>query len=283
MGKVTYLVVNGMILQEDRDGVVREYRPDTNGNTIALTDATGVTDSWEYWPFGEVRTRTGSNPTPFQFGGILGYYTDSSSRIHVRARHYRPPTARWQTVDPYWPGQPPYIYVHGNPEIATDPSGRVPNFTVSGNCDGFPMVSQALKSLTDAFRKCMADWRCEKALRDCWYEYTGNYGTGCEGILFGYTERGGKGFPVDIDCPCGWLTCWRAEGRQSWWIGRCKIGICPNNFPKGGADNLYQYQWVLLHEITHCCGSSDKDMDGTGQADLISICELGVLQRYRYL
>ena len=58
------------------------------GNTVALLDNTlTVTDSWEYWPYGE--TRSGSSATPFTFVGTLGYFKDTSTRTYVRARHYR--------------------------------------------------------------------------------------------------------------------------------------------------------------------------------------------------
>ncbi len=52
MPTVTYTVINGVIVHEDRDGVQRNYRPDTLGNTVALTDATTTTDTMAYWPYG---------------------------------------------------------------------------------------------------------------------------------------------------------------------------------------------------------------------------------------
>jgi RHS repeat-associated protein len=170
--KVTYLVVNGMILQEDRDGVVREYRPDTNGNTVALTDATTATDTWEYWPYGEVRTRTGTNPTPFQFVGTLGYYTDSAnSRIYVRARTYRQGLGRWQTVDPLWPRRSAYGYARMRPQTVADPSGLDPiviNLPPGGGLDHLVddlcmeyCHAEYLDDLDDCakeYAKCMKKW-----------------------------------------------------------------------------------------------------------------------------
>ena len=72
MGVVSYYTVNGEILSETRDGVERDYLPDSLGSTVALLDSSqNLTDTFSYWPYGEVQARTGTNPTPFQFGGTL--------------------------------------------------------------------------------------------------------------------------------------------------------------------------------------------------------------------
>ena len=87
MGVVNYTVVNGEILSENRNGVKRDYVPDALGSTVALLDnAQTVTDSFEYFPYGELRSRTGTTPTPFQFVGTKGYYRDSASRTYSRSR-----------------------------------------------------------------------------------------------------------------------------------------------------------------------------------------------------
>ncbi len=71
--KVAYTVVNGQLLSEDRAGVKRDYVPDPLGSTVALLDNTQTqTDTWSQWPYGEVRTRTGTNVRPFQCVGTLG-------------------------------------------------------------------------------------------------------------------------------------------------------------------------------------------------------------------
>ncbi|MCX6382378.1 MAG: hypothetical protein NT023_23360 [Armatimonadetes bacterium] len=83
--KVRYTVVNGEVLSENRGGVKRDYLPDTQGNTIGLIDSTQtVTDTFSYYPYGDVASRTGTTATPFQFLGTLGYYRDSASRTYVR-------------------------------------------------------------------------------------------------------------------------------------------------------------------------------------------------------
>ena len=87
MGTVRYTVVDGEIIGEKRDGVRRTYLPDPLGSTVALLDNTQAqTDTFSYWPYGEVSARTGTTATPFQHVGTLGYYRDSPTKSYVRAR-----------------------------------------------------------------------------------------------------------------------------------------------------------------------------------------------------
>jgi RHS repeat-associated protein len=126
---VTYTNFNGRIVSETRNGVHSDYLPDTNGNTIGLMNAAHViTDTWQYWPYGEVASRTGTNPTPLQFGGTLGYYTGILNQLYVRARYYLAQLARWLTVDPLWPESRAYDFCECNPKLLTDPSGLIPGF-----------------------------------------------------------------------------------------------------------------------------------------------------------
>src|SRR2546423_15053394 len=125
--KVRYTVVNGEILSENRGGVVRDYVPDPLGSTVALLDNTQTqTDTFSYWPYGEERTRTGTTPTPFRFGGARGYYRDSSARTYVRARHLDSTRGRWFTADPLarrsraWGVYP---YASNAPTVRTDRTG----------------------------------------------------------------------------------------------------------------------------------------------------------------
>ncbi len=121
---VTYATVHGRLVEENRGGVVTEYVPDTLGSVIMTTDESGtVTSTTTYWPFGEVRSQTGTNPSPWGFCGVWGYLTDAVSRMYVRARHYRADVSRWLTVDPVWPGQEAYGYVNDDPLGLVDPSG----------------------------------------------------------------------------------------------------------------------------------------------------------------
>jgi RHS repeat-associated protein len=121
---VTYVTVHGRLREETRGGVTTRYLGDTLGSVIKTTDTSGnVSSTTTYWPFGEVRTQTGTNPSPWGFCGVWGYLTDAVSRMYVRARHYRADTSRWLSVDPLWPRQSAYHYAADDPISNYDPTG----------------------------------------------------------------------------------------------------------------------------------------------------------------
>jgi RHS repeat-associated protein len=154
MPVTTYTSFMGRVVREDRGGTVRDYGRDTLGSTAALYDESGnKTDEFHYWPYGEVRSHTGSSATPLTYVGTLGYYMDSARRYYVRARSYRADLGRWTTVDPLWPrcglvkdpGEPgwqrcrfhlgqsksvdAYLYCNNAPCLQTDNSGLRPQCT----------------------------------------------------------------------------------------------------------------------------------------------------------
>jgi RHS repeat-associated protein len=113
------------VVSETRGGVESDYVSDPLGSTIGLMNSAGtMTDRWEYWPFGEIVSHTGTNPTPLTFLGVIGYFQDVLSKLYyVRARLLRVDIARWLTADPTWPGQPAYVYAANTPTSIVDPSG----------------------------------------------------------------------------------------------------------------------------------------------------------------
>jgi len=122
---VVYATVNGRLVEENRGGVVTRYLPDTLGNVIKTADVNGkITSETTYWPFGEVRTQTGKNPSPWGFCGVWGYLQDTAARLYVRARCLRADLGRWMTVDPLWPGEPAYGYGSSRPLDSIDYSGK---------------------------------------------------------------------------------------------------------------------------------------------------------------
>src|SRR5437763_6740502 len=94
--KVNYTVVDGEVLSEDRNGTKRDYVPDPLGSTVALLDNTQTeTDTFTYWPYGEMKAHAGTTGTPFRFLGTAGYYRASATRCYVRARTYRQDLGFW--------------------------------------------------------------------------------------------------------------------------------------------------------------------------------------------
>ncbi len=124
---VLYTNFGGMLVHEDRGGVERTYVHDEMGNTSYLVDSNGVTDSYEYTPYGQV-THAGVSVTPFTFIGALGCFATGWSMLtsYVRARWYSRVSGSWGSVDPIWPWQKAYQYVDGNPAMGIDPSGLLP-------------------------------------------------------------------------------------------------------------------------------------------------------------
>jgi RHS repeat-associated protein len=121
----TYLTMNGMIVHENRGDVQRDYVPDTLGSTAALVDNTQtLTDTWQYWPFGEVSQRTGTNSTRFTYVGTRGYLNDLPDKLYyVRFRCFLTSLARWISLDYLWPAEPAYTYSSNAPQQFVDPAG----------------------------------------------------------------------------------------------------------------------------------------------------------------
>jgi|GEM_PF-4045649 len=112
-------------------------------------------EAW-YWSYGEIRASTETNPSPWGFVGLLGYYTDALNYLYVRARYYRPNLTRWQTVDPLWSLQEGYIYGNSDPITNYDPSGL--QAADCQRCAGDPVPSQCespaiRNAITAALRK----------------------------------------------------------------------------------------------------------------------------------
>ena len=120
----TYTVINGEIVSENRGGVKRDYIPDSQGSTRALIDDTQtITDTWNYWPYGDVASKSGSSTTPFTWVGTLGYFTSTLNLIYIRQRFVSPTICAWLTADLIWPDTAPYTYADGSPCTKTDPTG----------------------------------------------------------------------------------------------------------------------------------------------------------------
>lgn len=123
-----YLYGDGLVSQITGNSH-RYYHFDQTGNTLALTDDSGVlTDSYAYEPFGNV-TAQGSSHNPYRFVGRYGVMDDGNGLNHMRARYYRADLGRFLSLDAlYGEVTDPmtlnrYQYVSGNPMVGVDPSG----------------------------------------------------------------------------------------------------------------------------------------------------------------
>ena len=171
---VVYTTVNGRLVEENRNGVVTRYVPDTLGNVSKTADVNGnIASETTYWPFGEVRTQVGTNPSPWGFCGVWGYLQDAAARLYVRARYLRTDVGRWLTVDPFWPGEPAYGYARNAPTKKVDPSGLAITFPIWGPIAGGGVLVILAKLLAIALAVLIAllllwgieklrSWICKK-------------------------------------------------------------------------------------------------------------------------
>jgi len=194
---VSYLTVEGEIISETRNGVESDYIPDPLGSTVALTNSSQtVTDTFSWWPFGELRSHTGSSGTPFGYGGTRGYAAaaNSASRYYVRAREMDPVTCRWMAPAPIpqqMAGEHPYAYVENRAVTFTDPSGL-----------DIYVCKRALR-LRDFRPGC---WINTKTPSHHWWIYMDSQSSPCQSIGYGpggrLGHRGnlGAGYLSDISC-----------------------------------------------------------------------------------
>ncbi|HLK59009.1 MAG TPA: RHS repeat-associated core domain-containing protein [Chthonomonadaceae bacterium] len=150
MPTVRYTTIRGEVIAEKRGGVRSLYVPDPLGSTVALLDNTqSQTDTFAYWPYGEVRTRTGTTATPFQFVGTAGYYQDSVSKHYVRSRFLDTAKTRWLTQDLLFNIHNLYDYVSDQPISYIDYSGLSKAGIGKDQCPG----QKAYNQLLDYIRK----------------------------------------------------------------------------------------------------------------------------------
>jgi RHS repeat-associated protein len=124
MGTTRYINANGRTICQTKNGVYTRFVHNPQGSVVATVNSSGaLSNLTTYWPYGEVMSGGVSSVTNLGYLGGLGYYTDTSGRIYVRARVYRQTLGRWMTVDPLWPSESAYGYVNGRPLDWSDPSG----------------------------------------------------------------------------------------------------------------------------------------------------------------
>ena len=261
---VTYTNFGGMLVHENRGGVETEYVNDTLGSLVECRDTSG-TKTYEatYWPYGEIRTSTGTNPSPWAFVGLLGYLRETSSRTYVRARYYRQEIARWMTVDPLWPDESAYGYVRGLAVMDVDPSGLHPlaacmscargligeaEAAASRFCREYGFGAPTQDTVCNAMLHCMIScliakhchlisfewWECAKWITDAhetdgWcppYRYNPGKQRREATCMDLYNNRIGINCGQSVDC----YSCCRINIRA----GKCMIIAPSPNYPRPG-------------------------------------------------
>jgi RHS repeat-associated protein len=206
---VVYTTINGMLLHESRGGVETEYVPDPLGSLVKCKSAAGTyTYSAEYWPYGEVQSESGTNPSSWSFVGLRGYFRESSRMFYVRARYLMSDLTRWLSVDPLWPSEPAYGYARATPALVSDPTGlkppckdpcqSLPNDGY-GHCVALLCSMKNAKDMIDALRKMFSPGEIPdyiKRLIEA-LQKGQNPGPGecCKQAGGGGGKGGGKGFP----------------------------------------------------------------------------------------
>ncbi len=282
----TYSNFGGMLVHEVRNGVETEYIPDTLGNlAMALDMSNNITYKAEYWPYGEVQTETGTNPSAWSFVGLLGYYRDTATLAYVRAREYKNSIGRWVSKDPLWPNQLPYAYCSSKPTLLVDQfgfqgtiRGIPPDWVhgspkVSSSCSDVAFVNFCFDKTTANLKACFNYPPCRNAIFRC-MNANGFSGVRTHGIIDCMLRYSNGKSTVSLGCG-GTYCC-----TQSWCGhtplgsgGDCSMTICRRAItdPSCGGP-----QWTILHEMSHCCGTSDKE----DQADDIGSCLDSAISKY---
>lgn len=198
--------------------------PDPLNSTVALLDSIQAkTDTFVYWPYGEIRSRTGSTPTRFQFVGGSVYSRDASGRLYVRARHLDAAAGRWQSLDPLGMGAQDknlYRYASDSPATQVDPMGTQPRRRPApprrpppppgigaGQCPG----ERAYELLRERLRTRP---KCAQIFRSVCKTGGGLAGEVAAGVVFDVADNCWKGrdpwscmIGVKVELPSGAATC----------------------------------------------------------------------------
>ena len=126
MAVTNYITIDGMLMGEMTNGVMRNYGTDALGSVVE-TVLNGVEENtYQYKPYGGLLAKTGVAADPlYLWNGENGYRQTGlpSSEYYVRARHYDVSSAKWTTKDPEWPSEQPYTYAGDSPVLEADPTG----------------------------------------------------------------------------------------------------------------------------------------------------------------
>ncbi|MCX6346111.1 MAG: RHS repeat-associated core domain-containing protein [Armatimonadetes bacterium] len=98
---INTFVPTGLISRDEGENHHFFYTFDPLGNVSQVQDDSGdVVANVGYDAYGNIIEGSDTNPTPFGYGGQVGYYTDESGLILCSYRYYDPTEGRWLTRDP---------------------------------------------------------------------------------------------------------------------------------------------------------------------------------------
>ena len=267
---VHYTNFDGRLLHENRGGTIAPYVPDTLGSVAAVLPSSSLSPfQATYWPYGEVNTSSGINPSPWAFVGTLGYYVDvPNASTYVRARFYKPATAQWLTRDPIWPSEKAYVYCAAAPSKRTDPRGLQVNasspplqraeLALQDSCWTIGELYQGNSTFADIFNECAKDAGCQPLNR---------------GLVLCMFQMCAGAFHIVLASNCD-PACRGACGSAL--VNQGVIVLCRDNLGKSGWNSFgigAPYHITLIHELLHLCGvTHDPNAPGDETCNSVMAC-----------
>ena len=209
----------GDLISQRKGGNTNFFLFDALGSTRELTAADeSITDTLIYDAWGNKINRTGTTNIDFQYVGSQGYYRDAESDLfYVRARLLKPSLAIWMTEDPARFSEETnfFRYVHNNPIIAIDPSGRwaLKCRRITGIgwvtfqydcfilCNGhtFSLLKNTKTGMAEPLIDDMSDWG------EGWVVASNNCPNKCDCIAKNFAGESGKYVYDKDDCNSNWF------------------------------------------------------------------------------
>ena len=127
--KIQYYYAGPILVARKNSSGTYWYHQDNLGSTRLMTNKSGkVIAKYNYLPFGEIASNSGTVSTDIQF---TGHRTDSENElIYMNARYYDPHLARFISATLFIPDNANpqslnrYSYVINNPAVYRDPTGH---------------------------------------------------------------------------------------------------------------------------------------------------------------
>ncbi|MBN1984566.1 MAG: RHS repeat protein [Chitinivibrionales bacterium] len=143
-------------ISQDRGGTVSYYVADGQGSVRLLTNTAGtVTDTYDYYAFGELLDRTGTTENSFTYTGEQ--FDPNAGFYYLRARWYDPNKGRFTSVDP-WNGETTtpislhrYLYANINPVSYCDPTGKETILSLMAAISVYTLLATVAVSAADPF------------------------------------------------------------------------------------------------------------------------------------